>query len=92
MDQITAFLSNPTVRRLAVAGITAALVASNKKLGLGLDSVDIGGLVTLALGYLLQSAATDRARILAEAKAAGDAAAGQVSSVEDAAKALEAKP
>ena len=75
MDQIAAFLSNPTVRRLAVTGLTAAIVAGNKKFNLGLDTMDIGGLVTLALGYLLQSAATDRARIMSDAQAAADAGA-----------------
>jgi predicted secreted protein len=89
MNSVLAFLSNPTVRRLAIAGLTAAVVALNKKLALGLENVDVGALVTLALGYLLQSAATDRARIMADAQSAADAAAAAVKTVEDAAKVLE---
>lgn len=94
-EQLKQLASNPTVRRLVVAGIAAAVVALNKKLGLNLDAEAIGGLVALAVAYLLQSAAVDRARIIADAKAAGDEAAAKVVTVEDAAKVLsppETKP
>lgn len=94
METVTAFLSNPTVRRLAVTGASAAVVALNHRFGLGLGTEDIAGLVALALGYLVQSAATDRARIISEANAAAAVAAGKVQTVEDAAKvlALPTKP
>jgi hypothetical protein len=88
METVTAFLSNPTVRRLAVTGASAAVVALNHKLGLGLDTTEIGGLVALAIGYLLQSAATDKARIVSEANAAAAAASAKVVTVDDAAKVL----
>lgn len=98
MESLTAALTNPTVRRLAVSGAAAAVVALNHKLGLGLDTSDIGGLVALALGYLVQSAAVDRARIITEANAAAATAAAKVVTVADAAAVLgapakpEAKP
>jgi hypothetical protein len=88
MEAVTAFLSNPTVRRLAVSGATALVIALNKRLGLNLDVSEVGGLVALVLGYLAQSAAVDRARIISEANAAATAAAGKVTTPADAAAVL----
>lgn len=49
-------LSSPTARRLLVAVVAALVIALNNKLGLGLSEVDRAGLLTLALGYITQSA------------------------------------
>jgi hypothetical protein len=91
METVTNILTNPTVRRVAVGGIAAALVALNKKLGLGLDGVDIAGLVSLALGYILQSGLNSKAQILADAQAAAAAASAEVKTPDDAVAVLNAK-
>ncbi|HET9554361.1 MAG TPA: hypothetical protein VFP50_15470 [Anaeromyxobacteraceae bacterium] len=58
---------SPTVRRLAVTLATAAIVALNRKLGLGLEQPDVLALSGLAVAYLAQSG------YVAAAKARGEA-------------------
>ena len=91
METITDILTNPTVRRVAVGGLAAAIVALNKKLGLGLETVDIAGLVSLALGYIIQSGLNSKAQIIADAQAAGAEAAATIKTPEDAVAILNAK-
>lgn len=74
-------LSNPSVKRAVVGGITAALIALNKKLGLQMDLGDIGALVTLAIAFIGQSA-------MKEVAAAKVEAAATIKTPSDAAKVL----
>lgn len=53
---MTELLSNPSLKRAAVGAITAATIALNKKLGLGLELGDVAALVALAVAFLGQSA------------------------------------
>ena len=76
--------NNPALKRLLVALGTGALVALNKKLGLGLDHAEMAGLVVLAVGYIAQSGL----KSAAEAKAIGETAATNVKTVEDADKVM----
>jgi len=77
------------VRRLLMTALAAGVVALNRKFGLDLNAEEIAALAALALGYLAQSAAVDRARILAAGQAAADAAAGKVETAADAAAVLK---
>ncbi len=70
-------LSNPSIKRAAVGGITAAIISLNHKLGLNLDLGDITALTTLAIAFLGQSA-------LKEVKLAGVDAAAKVDTVRSA--------
>lgn len=70
-------LSNPSVKRAIVGAITALLVVLNEKLGLDLGMIDVTALVTLALGFITQSA-------VKEVKMAGVDAAAAIKSKEDA--------
>lgn len=66
-------LSNPSLKRAAVGAITAALIALNKKLGLGMEVSDVIAITSLAVAFLAQSAAK-------EVKLAGVEAAAKVDS------------
>ena len=61
---------SPTVRRLAVAVVTAALIALNRKLGLGLEQPEVLALSGLAVAYLAQSGYVSAARAKADVEAA----------------------
>ena len=84
------FFTSPTFRRLVVTLATAALVALNRRLGLGMEAADVAALAGLAAAYVAQSAA----KSIAEAKAAGELAASRVETKADAVAVLagEAKP
>lgn len=60
---------NAWAKRLAATLITGAIVALNHKLSLNLDSMEIGALVALCLGYIGQSAMHDVAKVNAAAPA-----------------------
>lgn len=77
METIQSLLANATLRRVAVGGITAAIVGLNKKLGLGLETSDTAELVGLAIAYILASNAK-------EAHIAGKEAAAKVTTLQDA--------
>lgn len=85
MEFLAGLLSNPSLKRVVVGGLTAAIVALNKKLGLDLGPVDIVSLVTLAVAFLTQSA-------IKEVKLAGIDAAAKVDSVQAAVDVLNAAP
>lgn len=80
----TLLQNNPIVKRLLVAILTGAVIALNKKLGLGLEAVDIGALVSLAVVYIGQSGL----KAAAEAKAKGQTAADAIKTLSDADVAL----
>lgn len=92
MDTVKTLVTSPTVRRLLALALGAIVVALNKRLGLQLDTAEVAGLVALILGYLAQSAAVDRARILGEAQTAADTAAAGVGTLSDAARVLGPPP
>lgn len=79
---------NPAVKRLGVFLVTSAIIALNKKLGLGLGEVEIGALTTAAVGYLIQSGIKSAAQVKADAAQAGADAAAQVGNLEAAAAEL----
>jgi len=56
MQILSNVLANGRLNRALVGGITAALIALNRKLGLGLELEDIAALVSLAVAYIGQSA------------------------------------
>ncbi len=85
MEFITDILTNPSIKRSVVGGITAAIIALNKKLGLQLELGDITALVTLAVAFIGQSA-------IKEVKLAGVEAAAKVDSVKAAVDVLNATP
>lgn len=62
---------SPTVRRLAVTLATTAILALNRKLGLGLEQADVLALAGLVVAYLAQSGYVSAAKAKAEADAAG---------------------
>lgn len=74
-------LGNASLKRLLFTLAGAAVVALNKKLGLGLETVDIAGIVSMVVAFVGQSA-------WKEAKMAGVDAAAKVVTVTDAAKEL----
>ncbi len=59
MNFLAELLTNPSLKRYAVGTGTAALIALNKKLGLGMDSTEIIALVSLAIAFIGQSAAKE---------------------------------
>ncbi len=67
-------LSNPSLKRFLFTIAGAAVVAMNKKLGLGLDPVDIAGIVSMVVAFVGQSA-------WKEARLAGMDAAAKVTDV-----------
>lgn len=71
---MTELLSNPSLKRAVVAGLTAALIALNKKLGLEMGTESLAMLTGLAIAFISQSAAK-------EVKMAGIEAAGKVADV-----------
>lgn len=81
MDFISSLLGNPSLKRAAVGGITAGIIALNKKLGLELDTESIMALVGLAIAFIGQSA-------MKEVKLAGAKAGEAIKTDEDAAKEL----
>lgn len=82
---MTELLSNPSLKRAAVAGVTAILLAGNKKLGLDMDTEVLAMLTGLAIAFITQSA-------VKEVKIAGQEAAAKVDSVKAAVDVLNAKP
>ena len=82
---MTDLLSNPSLKRAVVAGLTAAIIALNKKLGLDLNTESLGMLTGLAIAFIAQSAAK-------EVKLAGVEAAAKVDSVKAAVDVLNAQP
>ena len=52
-------LSNPSLKRAVVAGLTAALIALNKKLGLDMGTESLAMLTGLAIAFIGQSAAKE---------------------------------
>lgn len=92
MEWLTSLLSSPSLRRAAAAAVTMGVLALNKRAGLNLDVGEIAGIVTTAVAYLAQSAAMDKQRVIAEANAAGAAAAEKVKTVHDAAAVLAPAP
>lgn len=77
MGFVAELLANPSLKRAVVGGITAALIAGNKKMGLGMELGDIAALVTLAVAFIGQSA-------MVSIKKAGMDAAAKVTTVEEA--------
>jgi hypothetical protein len=63
-----AFLASGTGRRLIVFLVSFLTVTLNKKLGLDLDANALIADVTMALGYIAQSAAKEASDAHAEAK------------------------
>lgn len=74
MDFLSSLLSNASLKRAVVGAVTAALIAGNKKLGLGLEVSDVVALVTLAVAFIGQSA-------VKEVRLAGVEAAAKVADV-----------
>lgn len=77
--------NNPSAKRLIVTAAGGTAVALNKKLGLGLDANDVMALAGIVMAYLAQSA------IVSKAKLAGEKAAAEVKTADDAAKTLGGK-
>lgn len=77
MNFLAELLANTALKRAVVGGLTAAIIAGNKKLGLGLELGDIAALVTLAVAFIGQSA-------MKEVKMAGVEAAAKVDSAKSA--------
>lgn len=84
MSFLVDLLSNPSLKRAVVGGIAAAIIALNRKLGLGLETPDVASIVALAVAFLTQSA-------LKEVHLAGIDAAGKVKTVDDAIKLFNAE-
>lgn len=82
---MTELFANPSLKRAVVGALAAAIVALNKKLGLGLEVTDIIAITTLAVAFLTQSA-------MKEVKMAGVEAAAKVDSVKAAVDVLNATP
>lgn len=88
LEALKTLFTNDTVRRWLLASATAIVIACNKKFGLNLDAAEIAGVALVIATTILQSGIKSKARIEAEAKAAGNAAAGKVTTVEHAAEAF----
>ena len=82
---LSALLSNPSLKRAVVGAITAGAIMFNKKLGLQMELGDIAALVSLAIAFMGQSA-------LKEVKLAGVEAAAKVDSVKSAVDIMNAVP
>jgi hypothetical protein len=68
MKALLAFLASGTGRRLLVFAASFLTVTLNKRLGLELDANALIADVTLALGYVVQSAAKEASDAHADAK------------------------
>lgn len=75
----------PSVKRLGVAAASSAVIALNKRFGLGLGVEEIAALAGIAMTYLAQSA------VVQKAKLAGEKAAAEIDSPAKAAEALGGK-
>jgi hypothetical protein len=78
------------LKRLLVTALGAAVVALNGKLGLGMDSTQLGALSAIVIAYV--SGSNWKAAVIAKATASGGVAAGAVTTPAGAVAAINGGP